>query len=314
MNSIGIISDPGFQLHLTGFGHVESPERQQVIIDRLEQKGLLSGKNWVHPQEASLNELQLAHSEDYIRLVENECAALGDNEIKPLSTGDVQISKNSFKIAKFAAGSVLKAVDEVFSKRFSSVFCVVRPPGHHASRSIGMGFCLFNNIAVGAFYALKMYPIRRVLIADFDLHHGNGTEDLVKNHPGIFYFSTHQRGIWPQTGSEDEHGAYNNVLNCPVLGGQNSRDALLDIYAHTLPAAMEKFQPELVLISAGFDAHESDPLGQLKLTAEDFGTITGHIRTLAERYAEGRIVSVLEGGYNLDAIAESASYHVKSLR
>lgn len=309
---VGIIHDPYFTRHLTGPWHPETPRRSIAIVDHLKKEGLLTEQNSLSPRLASREELSLAHSLDYIELVEREIARCKEGEVKCLTTGDVMISSSSFEAARLAAGAVLEAIDAVFSGRFSSVFCVVRPPGHHASRSIGMGFCLFNNVVIGALYALKHYPISRLLIVDWDLHHGNGTEAFVKDNPHIFYFSTHQYPLWPGTGDEGEHGV-GNILNTPISAGSTSRKAILDAYEYKLTAAMETFKPELVLISAGFDAHKKDPLGKLELTAEDFGTLTLIVKEIANRYASGRLVSVLEGGYDLEALADSAASHVQHL-
>lgn len=309
---VGIVYDPRFALHLTGETHPEAPERIVRIEKALRNAFLLTDKNLILPRLASFEELSLAHSTEYIRLVEKEASSCQSDEIKYLSTGDVVISNQSFEIACLAVGGMIEAIDAVFSHKFSSVFCIVRPPGHHASRSIGMGFCLFNNVVIGALFALKKYSIQRVLIVDWDVHHGNGTEELIKENPNIFYFSTHQFPLWPGTGKESERGC-GNIINIPLQGGSTSRKAILDAYAYQLTAAMEIFKPELILISAGFDAHKQDPLGGLELESEDFGTLTDVVKEIAARFSSGRMVSVLEGGYNLDALAASAVAHVRSL-
>ena len=310
--SVGIVNHRIFANHLTGNLHFESPKRVDFIINKLISENALTAKNSIAPRAATKKELKLAHSIDYINLVERECKECKSSEVKDLSTGDVKISHESFTVAKFAAGGVLKAIDAVMEGKFASVFCVVRPPGHHACKSVGMGFCLFNNVAIGAYYILANYNIERVLIVDWDLHHGNGTEELVKNDKRIFYFSSHQSPLWPGTGQASETGC-GNVSNVEVKGGETSRDVLLNTYASTLTEAMDKFKPQFILISAGFDAHESDPLGQLKLQASDFETITLLVRKIADKYAEGRIVSALEGGYDLVGLADSAFAHVKGL-
>lgn len=310
--SVGIVNDPCFIAHLVGFGHPEASRRSDLIVEYLKSEGLLTKKNSISPKLASNQELNLAHSLDYIHLVEEESAACSGFEVKMLSTGDAMISARSFEVARYAVGAVITAIDSVMNQTFSSAFCIVRPPGHHASASVGMGFCLFNNVVIGALYALKNYPIKRVLIVDWDLHHGNGTEDLVKSNPDIFYFSTHQSPLWPGTGQASEKGC-GNIHNIEIAEGRSSRAALLQAYAETLPKLMETFQPELIIISAGFDAHENDPLGNLNLKSEDFGLLTHYVKKIADHYAKGRIISVLEGGYNLQALVESASFHVKSL-
>lgn len=309
---VGIIHDQKFLRHLTDSNHPECPERSTAIEKRLKEEGLLNAENALSPRLATIEELHFAHSFPYIYQVEQETSSCKTGDIKCLSTGDVVISKNSFECARLAVGAVLNGIDAVFDGHFSSVFCIVRPPGHHACRSRGMGFCIFNNVVIGALYALRKYPIKRVLIVDWDLHHGNGTEELVRNNPSIFYFSTHQSPLWPGTGKESEHGC-GNVVNIPIHAGSSSKKAILDAYTYRLTAAMEAFQPELILISAGFDAHENDPLGGLKLNEEDFGTLTDSVKKIANKFASGRIVSVLEGGYNLEALAASAKIHVERL-
>lgn len=310
--SVGIVNHRIFTQHQTGNLHFESPKRVDSIINRLISESALTKTNSIAPRKATKKELKLAHSIDYIQLVERECKECKGDEVKTLSTGDVQISRESYTVALSAVGGVLKAIDAVMSGKFNSVFCVVRPPGHHACQKVGMGFCLFNNVAIGAYYILENYEIDRVLIVDWDLHHGNGTEELVKNDKRIFYFSSHQSPLWPLTGQASETGV-GNICNVEVLAGQASRDVILETYASTLTEAMDTFKPEFVLISAGFDAHESDPLGQLKLQAKDFETLTLLVRKIADKYAKGRIVSALEGGYNLEGLADSAFAHVKGL-
>lgn len=312
-NLIGIVADPKFATHLTGFGHPESPKRAQVIEKLLGDSEILTARNTIVPRIANETDLMLAHSAEYIALVAKEVSQCHGDEVKMLSTGDAMISESSYEVAKLAAGGILNAIDAVMSGQFQSAFAIVRPPGHHACRSIGMGFCLFNNVALGAFYILKNYPeIKRVLIVDWDLHHGNGTEDLVKTDPRIFYFSTHQSPLWPGTGSKEEKGC-GNICNIPIMGGKTSRQAILDAYEYQLPHAMKAFLPDFILISAGFDAHKNDPLGNLELETEDFATLTQSVKLIADRYAKGRIVSALEGGYHLQALAESALQHVKNL-
>lgn len=310
--SVGIVNHHIFTQHKTGMQHVESPKRVDSIINRLKNENALTNTNSITPRRATSKELKLAHSIDYIKLVEKECSECARDEVRQLSTGDVQICRESYKVATYAAGGVLNAIDAVMSCKFPSVFCVVRPPGHHACKDVGMGFCLFNNVAIGAFYLLENYPINRVLIVDWDLHHGNGTEELVKYDKRIFYFSTHQSPLWPGTGHANEKGC-GNINNVEVMAGATSRDVILETYASTLTKEMESFKPEFILISAGFDAHHSDPLGQLNLLAKDFETLTLLVRKIADKYAQGRIVSALEGGYNLEGLADSAFAHVKGL-
>jgi acetoin utilization deacetylase AcuC-like enzyme len=297
-----IIADPLFREHLTGANHPERPERYDVIMAALKRYPIYP------PQDATEKDLLRCHTASYIKLVKDE---IGQG-LTTLSTGDVNISSKSFKAALRAVGAVITAADLVLKDTTKKVFCVVRPPGHHACSDQGMGFCLFNNIAIGARYAQEKYKIKRVLIVDWDVHHGNGTQEIFHKDPSVFYFSTHQFPLYPGTGAADEKGA-GTIYNVPILASKTSREEVLKAYQETLQLEMEKFRPELVMISAGFDAHEDDPLGGLKLTTQDYVTITEAVKKVADKYASGRIVSVLEGGYNLDALAASAKAHVDTL-
>lgn len=310
--STGIVYDPRFLQHRTKNSDVELPKRAESIVKKLQNGGLFSESNLIQPRFASKNDLLLCHTSDYIDKVEKETSSLAPNELAQLSTGDVIICKDSFEVAKLAAGGVLSAIDQVMESNYSNAFCIVRPPGHHACASIGMGFCIFNNVAIGASYALQKWGLKRVLIVDWDVHHGNGTQDIVENNPSIFYFSTHESPLYPGTGKEDEHGC-GNILNMPISANVNSRANLLKAYRFDLVNAMKTFKPELVLISAGFDAHEKDLLGHLNLKTEDFGELTKIVKEIAEEHSKGRIVSVLEGGYNLEVLGDAALEHVKAL-
>lgn len=311
-----IVSDPLFLQHRTEMGHVESPKRVLFAIQKLKDASLLEGikdLKSISPRFASNEELLLCHTSDYIRRVQEEAAVLLPYELKQLSTGDVTISMESFEVARLAAGGVFSAIDEVMKNACKNAFCIVRPPGHHASASIGMGFCIFNNVALGAHYALHKWGLKRVLIVDWDVHHGNGTQDIVYNNPHIFYFSTHESPLFPGTGFADDHGC-GNILNFPIRADANSRINVLNAHKYDLVNAMKKFKPELVLISAGFDAHEDDLLGHFNLKTEDFAVLTAIVKSIADEHAQGRIVSVLEGGYNLEALGDSVVAHVKELK
>jgi len=305
-----IVDSPFFLKHLTGPLHPESPQRYSALIEELEKSGLKHRDNTLLARRASLEELALCHGKEYIRLVEEETAALRDEEVAPLSTGDVMISPHSFEAACFAAGAVLTALDAVFDGQTSTVFAPVRPPGHHACRNRGMGFCLFNNVAIGASYALVKKGVKRAMVIDFDVHHGNGTEELFEENPSLFYFSTHAQGIYPGTGEKSKR---NHIVNCPISPKGDSREQIFNAFQQELLPKAELFQPELILISAGFDAHRLDPIGPLNLETEDYGTLTQMIQSLARKYAQGRIVSVLEGGYHIEALATSVKSHVEAL-
>lgn len=297
---------------MTGFGHPESPVRFDAICSALKEAQLLSKDNWQKPRLATEAEILLCHTPDYLLKVQREVAET--DRLAMLSTGDTVISPGSYQAALLAVGGVLTGIDAVLEAKADSAFVVSRPPGHHACSDRGMGFCLFNNVAIGARYAQRKAALQKVLIVDWDLHHGNGTQEIFDADPSIFYFSTHQAGIYPGTGASEERGvgkALGTKMNIPIQATAHARQEILDAVEGPLMEAMRAFKPELVLISCGFDAHWADPLGQLNLTDADFGTLTRLVQQIANQYAQGRIVSALEGGYNLQALATASVAHVK---
>ena len=303
-----IVYTPRFQEHLVPFGHPERPERVAVIAEALQKSGL--DLLWFEPKEIGDELLTLCHTPEYVALVQREVAALQQNPaLAYLSTGDVVISPNSFDVAKLAVGAVIQAVDSVMTGVAKNSFAIVRPPGHHATKERGMGFCLFNNVALGARYVQKAYKLERVAIIDWDLHHGNGTEDIFYNDPSVLYFSTHQAGIYPGTGTESK----GTMLNIPITAGKESRETILQAFHTTLKEQLALFEPQCIFISSGFDAHREDPLGSLTLTEDDFYTLTRLLYDYAAKWAGGRLISVLEGGYNLDALRRSALRHTQGL-
>lgn len=307
-----IVTDPRYTRHLTGPGHPERPERVAAIIRRLKSDGLLQRENSLAPRLATIQEISLCHDHDYIQLVERECAHAAEDGSTMISTGDAPICPDSFEIAKLSVGGVLTAVDAVFDGKAKNVFCAVRPPGHHASRTKGEGFCLFNNIAIGARYAQKKYGIERVLIVDWDVHHGNGTQWIFESDPSVYYLSTHQTPSYPGTGLPNEKGV-GNISNFPITFGQDARRLILQVFQDFLPKEMEKFKPDFVMISAGFDSRIGDPLGMFNLRDEDFEKLTQEVKKISDKFAGGRLVSVLEGGYDLEGLASGVSAHVKTL-
>lgn len=311
-----LVTDPLFERHKTGPRHPECPERYLSILKSLTSLGV----DILSPRDAEEREILSCHTQGYLQILKNdiqECIASGIEDGKYcLSTGDAQICPESYKVAIRAAGAVITGVDAVMKGVAKSVFCLVRPPGHHACSDKGMGFCLLNNIAIGAKYARDASGVKKILIVDWDVHHGNGTQEIFYSDPSVFYFSTHQAGLYPGTGLESETGSGKGrgfTMNCPIEPGPGSRDFVFEAFKERLVPAMEKFKPELVMISAGFDAHVNDPLGSFNLTDDDFRDLTQIVKQIAATYSNGRIVSVLEGGYNLKAIASAAKAHVAAL-
>jgi acetoin utilization deacetylase AcuC-like enzyme len=232
-----------------------------------------------------------------------------------LDTGDTHACRESYDAALLAAGAVLQAVDGVMKGELSAAFCAVRPPGHHAESEAAMGFCLFNNIAIGARYAQKKYGVERVAILDWDVHHGNGTQEIFYADDSVFYISLHQYPYYPGTGAANETGTGNGeglTLNCPMAAGSGWKEYEEAFRSKILPA-LHKFQPHLVMISAGFDAHKDDPLAHIQLTEDSFAEMTNMMMEIASKYCNGKIISVLEGGYDLQALARSVEKHVHAL-
>ena len=310
-----IASSPIYQKHRTGTGHPECPERAFCIDAALKKAGLFLPQHELSLRAAKEEEISLCHTKAYIDLVKNE-VELCTKGLRLLSTGDAIISSDSYDVAIYAVGAVLQACDAVMEKKAKNAFCIVRPPGHHATASRGMGFCIFNNVAIGARYIQSRYSLKRILIIDWDVHHGNGTQDIFDPDPSVFYFSTHQADIYPGTGKSSDCGleaAYGTKMNYPIAAGPDSKEAIFKAFSEGLLTGMEKFRPEFVFISCGFDAHQEDPLGGLNLTESDFYELTMIVKEIADKYAEGRLVSVLEGGYNLNAIGRASVEHVRAL-
>jgi acetoin utilization deacetylase AcuC-like enzyme len=252
--------------------------------------------------------LLLAHSVRHVDGVRGRIPDSGLAAIDP----DTIVSSGSWDAALRAAGAVVAAVDLVMAGQARNAFCAIRPPGHHAERTGAMGFCLFNNVAIGALHAVQVHGAKRVAVVDFDVHHGNGTQDIFEKNPDLMFASTHQWGAYPGTGAATERGIANNVLNIPLPPGTGG-DAWRAAMSGSLLPALRVFSPDLILISAGFDAHDADPLAQMRLSAEDFGWGTQQICAVAGEVCGGRVVSTLEGGYDLEALAASAAAHVRAL-
>lgn len=312
MQQTGIAADCRVKNHDTGPGHPEQPARYSAVMNQLEASGLLQDLIRLDEvRSANDDELALAHTRDYIALVERQVA----QSRRQLSTGDTSISRHSAEAARAAADVVLSAVDAVFSGTVRNAFCAVRPPGHHASASRGMGFCLFNNIAVAARYAQQRYGAARILIADWDVHHGNGTQDIFYEDESVLFFSTHQSPWYPGTGAASERGegdGEGKTINCPFPAG-SGRAEILGAFRDVLMPTAQAFQPDLVLISAGFDSRIDDPLGLFLLTDDDFRELTRMMTDFAAQHCNGRLVSVLEGGYSLEGLALASEAHVRAL-
>jgi acetoin utilization deacetylase AcuC-like enzyme len=305
MPGTGIAFDASMKRHDPGPGHPEQPARLSAAMCRLPSLVEISTR------PATDDDLALAHTREYIQLVEREVA----QRRSQLSTGDTSISAASSACARLAAGCALSAIDAVFSGQVSNAFCVVRPPGHHASAARGMGFCLFNSVAIAARYAQHAHQAERVLIADWDVHHGNGTQDIFYADGSVLFFSTHQSPWYPGTGARGETGLGTGVgktINCPLPAGSGQAE-VLGAFRELLVPAAAAFHPDLILLSAGFDSRVHDPLGQFLLTDDDFRELTLLMLELADTHCAGRLVSVLEGGYSLDGLARASEAHAGAL-
>jgi acetoin utilization deacetylase AcuC-like enzyme len=311
----GLLVDDVYLRHLAGVtNHPERPERLTSIRDGLERSGLLKSLYRLTPRRVTDQELTLVHSRAYVELTRRELSALRGTA--NLSTGDTLVSPGSLEAAQFAAGGVLNAVDAVMTKKVRNAFCAVRPPGHHATPVRGMGFCIYNNVAIAARYAQRTHGVKRVLIVDWDYHHGNGTQDTFYEDDSVFIFDTHHYGAYPGTGSAAETGAgkaAGTKLNVPMPPGAGDAQ-FLEAFKNRLAPAARKFKPDFILISAGFDGMRDDVLGQFDITPEGFAAMTRVVVDLANELCQGRIVSVLEGGYRLDGLSESVVAHVRTLQ
>ncbi len=302
----GIITTDTYLNHNTGQGHPENADRVSVIIENLKK---IRNKNfvWKKPKKFDSKYLKNTHNSNYVSEVEKSFPKKGLFFLD----GDTVVSPGSKEASSDAVGSIITAIDGVQNKEFQNAFCAVRPPGHHAQKNKAMGFCIYNNVAVGAHYLLEKYKLNKIAIIDFDVHHGNGTQDIFYNNEKVLYISTHQYPYYPGTGGNNEKGKHNNVLNIPLPAGTTSEE-YLNAYEHVLKK-LKQFNPEFILFSAGFDAHKDDPLAQLQLTSKDFYHLTKRTLNLSKLYCEGKVVSILEGGYDLNALKESTAMHVDAL-
>ena len=306
-----LVADPVYMRHIPGPGHPERPERLDCLRAALDHAGLAAGLLSIAPRAATEDELAACHTCQYIDVVKHDVA----RGYRELSTGDTPLSGASLEVALLAVGGVLNAVDAVVERRAQNAFCAVRPPGHHATSGRGMGFCIFNNVALAARYAQRRHGVERVLIADWDVHHGNGTQDIFYTDGSVFCFSTHQHPWYPGTGRRHETGegaGKGATINCPFPAG-SGRAEILGAFERELLGAARDFRPDLVLVSAGFDSRLGDPLGRFMLSDTDFADLTTLMMEIADSYAGGRLVSVLEGGYDLEGLASASVAHVRAL-
>ena len=302
----GLITSDTYKNHNTGNGHPEKIDRVTAIIDnfkKVDNKNLI----WKKPNKFDEFFLNKTHSIEYINHVKQSFPKKG----LVFLDGDTIVSPGSKDATKDAVGSIITAIDGVQNKEFKNAFCAVRPPGHHAEKGKAMGFCIYNNVAVGANYLIEKYKYKKIAIIDFDVHHGNGTQDIFYENEKVLYISTHQYPFYPGGGTEKDKGKYNNSLNIPLPAGTNSSQ-YFNAFDRVLDRLIE-FKPDFLLFSAGFDAHKDDPLAQFELKSEDFYEITRRTLNATNKYTKGKVVSILEGGYDLNALAESTNEHVNAL-
>lgn len=295
--------------HDTGRGHPERPDRLEACIQALQASHFWADLVQIEPVSATIDQICYAHTKLYVERVKRHCV-----QSVPLAY-DTPVSTDSFNVALLSAGSVLAAADAVMTGKVNNAFALVRPPGHHATSDLGMGFCLFNNVAVAARYLQLEHKIDKVAIVDWDVHHGNGTQDIFYEDDSVFYFSIHEFPLYPGSGLASEIGAGKGIgttLNAPMCAESEAND-YIEVFEKLLKPALIEFSPDFIIISAGFDAHCLDLLASINLTAEGFGGLTDIILDIAAQCCEGRLVSALEGGYSLEGLSESVVAHIKRL-
>ncbi len=311
MAQTGLVYHPAYLDHDMGMGHPESPNRLREIMQQLQRSGTLEKLTEIEPRRAEDEWITQVHTPAYVAALIRHAPRNGRVSLD----ADTLMSPGSLNAAYLAAGGTLAAVDAIMAKQVDHVFCAVRPPGHHAEPGRAMGFCLFNNVAIAARYAQKKYGLARVLIVDWDVHHGNGTQHSFEADPSVLFFSTHQYPHYPGTGRSSERGTGAGegfTINVPMEPGEGDEEYRAVFHKSLIPAA-DHFRPEFVIISAGFDAHEDDPLANMGLTEGGYAELTRIVAHIARRHAAGRILSSLEGGYHLPALATSVDAHISEL-
>ena len=307
-----LITSEKYKEHITGPGFPESPERLDAILKHLKSTELINDLDVVEPLRKDKEFCRLVHDDDYIARVRQACE-LGAVIV---DTGDNPISKDSYDTALLAVGGITEAVDRIFSEKANNAMALLRPPGHHAEKDMAMGFCLFNNAAIAAKYAQRNYEVEKVAIIDFDVHHGNGTQHIFESDPTVMYASLHQYPFYPGTGATEETGigdGKGTTINYPLNYGAGDRE-FIDIFNNSLSDKILKYNPDLMIVSAGFDAHIDDPIGGLSVTTKGFFNVSNILMNLADEVCVGKIASSLEGGYNLSALAESVEAHLLALQ
>ena len=311
MGRTGLVYHPQYLEHEMGAGHPESPDRLRAIVSRLEHSGVLSRLVRIDPFPASDEWITQVHAPSYVETLKRRAPTNGHVSLD----ADTSMSAGSLSAAYLAAGGALAAADAIVAGSVEHAFCAVRPPGHHAERDRAMGFCLFNNVAIAARYLQRRHAMARVLIVDWDVHHGNGTQHTFDDDPSVLFFSTHQYPYYPGSGRETETGVGRGVgttINVPMQAGEGD-DGYRAVFQQVLMPAVDAFQPDVVIVSAGFDAHKDDPLSAMGLTEEGYADLTRMVVSIARRHSQGRLLSCLEGGYNLHALSASVERHVLAL-